>query len=86
MLFVCPAITTASCIHLIVTSVGHLDCCYVSALIDCLPKSERVGCVCLLCFTNGHHLGTHLSEGAGSGGDMFIKERSTDEMRGIYRR
>lgn len=42
-----PSVSAPSCMHLIVTSMGHSVCCYLSALIDCLTKFERVGCVCL---------------------------------------
>lgn len=75
----CPTIISASCIHLIITSMGHLVCCYLSALIDCLPKFRRVGCVCLFCLTNGHHLSTHLRAKlrAGSRGATAIENRST---------
>lgn len=85
----CPTIISASCIHLIITSMGHLVCCYLSALIDCLPKFRRVGCVCLFCLTNGHHLSTHLRAKlrAGSRGATAIENRSTclDE-RNIHQR
>ncbi len=59
--------------------MGHLDCCYVSALIDCLPKSSRVGrAVCFASLMDT--ISVHTL--AGSEGDRDIKERNTDVMRG----
>lgn len=68
--------------------MGHLECCYLSAPIDCLPKSRRVGCVCLFCRTNGHHLSTHLSASGANGKQQqrHGHKRDRDRMRGICSR
>lgn len=42
----CHTIITGSCLHLIVTLMMHLVCCYLSALIDCLNSGEWGVTVC----------------------------------------
>lgn len=72
----------------IVTSLGHLGCCYLSALIDRLNPRECMCpfvCFALLTSTIWAHTSERVHPKASSGGATFIRESKADETRRKYR-
>lgn len=73
------AAAAASCIILIVTSMGRLDGYYRSAPIDCLLRSSSERRVALFFRTNGNHFGSRLSQNRANSerlGDKVIKKKT----------
>lgn len=69
-----PVVTSASSIHIILTSMGLSDCRYISAIADCLLWSRRVGCVGVFCLANGNRRSQPEQPIASSRGAKVIKE------------
>lgn len=71
------ASAAASCIILMVTSMGRLDGSYRSAPIDCLLRSSGERRVAVFFRTNGNHFGSNLSQNRANSerlGDKVIKK------------